>query len=113
MLALTLTSYRSEAGERRAVAVVVPGASVVAAGRPAAALLAAALTTHGGLVLDRRATGGDVRVVTELEPGEGLAAVQAVVAEYVPRARRARAVIPPRLAPSDLAVTEPRMERAA
>ena len=113
MLALTLTRYRSAAGERRAVAVVVPAASIVAAGRPAAALLAGALAAHGGLVIDRRDTGGDARVVAELEPGEGLAIVQAVVAEYVPRARRARAVIARRLEPADLTVVEPDMERAA
>jgi hypothetical protein len=113
MLALTLTRYLSKTGERRAVAVVVPGASIVAAGRPAAALLAAALATHSGLVLDRRDTGGDVRVVAELAPGEGLAVVQAVVTEYVPRARRARAVIARRLEPADLTAAAPRMERAA
>jgi hypothetical protein len=105
MLALTLTRYLSKAGERRAVAVVVPGASILAAGRPAAALLAAALATHSGLVIDRRDAGGDVRLVAELAPGEGLAVVQAVVAEYVPRARRARAVIARRLEPGDLTPT--------
>jgi hypothetical protein len=113
MVALTLTSYTSGAGERRAVAVVVPGASIVAAGRPAAAQLAGALAAHGGLVIDRRDSRGDVRVVAELAPGEGLAVARAVVAEYVPRARRARAVIARRLVPADLAAPTSSEERAA
>jgi hypothetical protein len=114
MLAIVLATYTAPGGARRVVVVAVaPGASPAPAGRPAAARLAAALTTGGGLVLDRGAAGRAPRVVAELAPGEGLAVAQAIVAEYVPRARRARAVIARRLEPADLAVPEPNAERAA
>jgi hypothetical protein len=51
--------------------------------------------------------------VAELTRGEGLAAARAVVAEYLPRARRARGVIARRLAPTELAQPRPREGRAA
>ena len=113
MVGLTLASYRSPAGARRVVAVVVPAAPAAPAGRPAPARLAAALAAHGGLVLDRDASGRDPRVVAELTRGEGLAVARAIVAEYVPRARRARAVIARRLTPADVAQPVPSRERAA
>jgi len=113
MLAIALGTYTAPGGARRVVVAAAPGASPAGAGRPAAARLAAALAAGGGLVLDRAVTGTDPRVVAELAPGEGLAVAQAVVAEYVPRARRARAVIARRLEPADLAVPEPNAERAA
>ena len=111
MVGLTLANYRSAAGARRVVAVVAPGSSA-ATGRPTPARLAAALATYGGLVIDRELAGGDPRVLAELTRGEGLAVARAIVAEYVPRARRARAVIARRLDPAELAAPAP-WERAA
>jgi len=71
--------------------------------RPPAAVLAARLSAHPALVLDEADdAAGDVRVVGELRAGEGLAAVHALIDDYLPRARRATRPLARPLEPEDL-----------
>jgi hypothetical protein len=99
-LSLALAAYTAPGGARHTVGVLALGA-LPGAGRPRAARVAAALARSGGLVLDR-APGEPLRLVGTLEAGEGLACAQALVADYLPRARRATAALARPLAPADL-----------
>jgi hypothetical protein len=102
MLVLTLSAYTAPTGARRTIAVVAPAARLEAAGRPAAARVAAALERDGGLLIDRGVGSEVPRLVATLAPGEGLAVARAVVADYLPRARRASVPLARALEPADL-----------
>lgn len=102
MLVLTLTAYTAPDGARRTLTVVAPAACLEAAGRPAAARVAAALERDGGLLIDRGGVRDVPRLVATLAPGEGLAVARAIAAEYVPRARCATAALARALTPADL-----------
>lgn len=85
----TLAAYTAPDHSARRVAVLVLGPPLRVA-RPGAAILAARLAEHPALVLDLgRDERGDVRVVGALQAGEGIAAAQALIDDYLPRARRA------------------------
>jgi hypothetical protein len=86
---VALGAYTAPDRTARRVVVLVFGPPLAVA-RPVPALLATRLADHPALILDRpRDTPGDIRVVGELRAGEGLAAARALVADYLPRARRA------------------------
>lgn len=101
---VTLAAYTASDGTARRIAVLIFGPSL-AVSRPVPAIVAARLAEHPALVLDRPRgtdTDGDARVVAELAAGEGLAAAQAVIDDYLPRARRATGPLGRPLAPEDL-----------
>jgi hypothetical protein len=98
----TLAAYTTANGSPRRVAVLIFGPPL-ALSRPVPAILAARLDAHPALLLDRPCDRpGDVRVVAELQVGEGLGAVRALIADYLPRARRATRPIARPLEPEDL-----------
>ena len=100
MPAVLLAAYTTPDGVDRELRAVAAGDSPrpVVRGPEARAPLAARLRTGPALVPDV-AVGPepDPRMVAELDAGEGLAAVDAVVADYLPRARRASRPLAPTL----------------
>jgi hypothetical protein len=99
---VVLAAYTAPDRTARRVAVLVLGPPLTVS-RPPAAVLAARLSAHPALVLDEGDDEpGDVRVVGELRAGEGLAAVRALIDDYLPRARRATRPLARPLEPDDL-----------
>jgi hypothetical protein len=97
-----LAAYTAPDRSARRVAVLVFGPPLTVS-QPYDAVLDARLCAHSALVLDAADDQrGDVRVVGELRAGEGLAAVRALVDDYLPRARRATRPLARRLDAEDL-----------